>query len=296
MWSNSQLPIANSERLTTYSPLSTKSRSPFTAHHKLSTLQSCLGDEYHFISTVITFACMRHLWNLLIPIVSVLIAGAQITNMNVYLIPGQGADHRLFDSLELGEGYNTIHIQYSMPEKGMSMRDYAKELALQIDTSQPFILIGVSLGGMLSVEMKEFLNPERTIIISSAKSRKELPFRYRFQKVIPLYKIVPPALSKKGAIVLQPIVEPDSKVHRNTFNSMLKDKDRQFFKRTIAMILEWNRKEYSGDIVHVHGDSDHTIPLKNVKCDYLVKGGSHMMTLTRGAEISRIVLEILEEN
>jgi pimeloyl-ACP methyl ester carboxylesterase len=223
-------------------------------------------------------------------------AGAKSTDMNVYLIPGQGADQRLFDSLELGEGYNTIHIQYSMPEKGMSMRDYAKELALQIDTSQPFILIGVSLGGMLSVEMNEFLNPERTIIISSAKRRKELPFRYRFQKVIPLYKIVPPALSKRGAMVLQPIVEPDSKLHRNTFNSMLKDKDRQFFKRTIAMILEWNRKEYSGHIVHVHGDSDHTIPVKNVKCDYLVKDGSHMMTLTRGAEISRIVLEILEEN
>ena len=33
-------------------------------------------------------------------------------NMNVYLIPGQGADHRLFNELDLGDGYEIHHVSF----------------------------------------------------------------------------------------------------------------------------------------------------------------------------------------
>ncbi|MEZ5071272.1 MAG: hypothetical protein R2751_09945 [Bacteroidales bacterium] len=58
-------------------------------------------------------------------------------------------------------------------------------------------------------------------------------------------------------------------------------------------ILEWERTESPGNIIHIHGDQDHTIPIRNVSFDFLVEGGSHMMVLTRGEEISRIINEIL---
>jgi surfactin synthase thioesterase subunit len=67
------------------------------------------------------------------------------------------------------------------------MYSYAKKLSHQIDTTQPFILIGVSLGGMLATEMTDFIQPEKTIIISSAKNKYELPHRYRFQNIVPIY-------------------------------------------------------------------------------------------------------------
>jgi hypothetical protein len=220
---------------------------------------------------------------------------AQDVKTVVYLIPGQGADSRQFDRININERFEVRDIEYFVPEKGWKMHQFAKELALQIDTSERYVIIGVSLGGMLATEMGDFLNPEKIILISSAKCRDELPGRYTFQKTIPLNKLIPAGMMKCGAKFLQPIVEPDSKKERNFFLDMLKDKDPVFLKRTADMIISWERSEFRKDIVHIHGDNDHTIPLRNVKCDYLINDGSHMMVYTRADEISGIINKILME-
>ncbi len=217
---------------------------------------------------------------------------AQKSRMRVYLIPGQGADYRLFNNLHLGNDLDTIHVRYSIPEKGMSMAEYAKLLAVQIDTSQPFAIIGTSLGGMLAVEMNDFLHPEKVIVVSSAKSRDELPGRYRFQKAIPIYKLFTGIGIKLGARIMQPIVEPDRRKEKETFKAMLKAKDPKFMKRSVSMIISWEREEYGENIIHIHGDNDHTLPLKNVRCDQVIPNGSHMMTLTRGNEISELMRDL----
>ena len=215
----------------------------------------------------------------------------------VYLIPGQGADARLYKNLDIDSTFEVRNIEYSIPEKDWKIQDYARELAKQIDTSRQFSIIGVSLGGMVATEMNEFLNAEQVILISSAKSRKEFPFRYRFQKTIPLHKIIPGFLIKFGAKILQPIFEPDRKKDKATFKAMLSDKDPKFMNRTVEMIVEWERKNYSDNLIHIHGDYDNTLPLRNITPDIIVKEGSHMMVLTKGALISELVNGILlEEN
>src|SRR6056300_912405 len=105
---------------------------------------------------------------------------------------------------------------------------------------------------MLAAEMNTFLSPQKTIIISSAKSRKELPTQYRFQRAIPIYSLVPKRLVKGGARVLQPIVEPDRKRNKEIFKAMLKDKDPKFLKRTVRMIIRWERTEAPKGIIHIH--------------------------------------------
>ncbi|ADR20558.1 hypothetical protein MATR_18190 [Marivirga tractuosa] len=211
----------------------------------------------------------------------------------IYLFPGQGSDERLFDSLEFKNHTEIVHIKYPIPEKGSSLPDFAIRISQQIDTSQQFVLIGVSLGGMIITELNEFLHPYKSIIISSAKSRSELPFRYRFQKVIPLYKIIPPKLMLAGAKFLQPIVEPDRNTNKSTFKSMLSSKDPIYMKRTVEMIIKWERENAKESIIHIHGTKDHTIPIRNVKPTYIVEGGSHMMTLTQPSPINEIIMNYL---
>ncbi len=220
---------------------------------------------------------------------------AQVIKPVIYFIPGQGADSRLFKNLIIDEKFEIKHIEYFTPEKGSSMKEFAKALATQIDTTQRFIIVGVSLGGMLATEMGDFLHPEKIILISSAKCRDELPGRYKFQRAIPIYKWVPAGLIKSGAKFLQPIVEPDSKYDTETFESMLNNKDPIFMKRTVSMIMEWSRTTYRHDISHIHGDNDHTLPDKNIEYDILIENGSHMMILTRADEISTLINQILLE-
>lgn len=213
----------------------------------------------------------------------------------IYLIPGQGGDQRLFNNLTFDESFEVKHIHFETPPEGISIKEYAIILANQIDTSRPFILVGVSLGGMIASEMTEFLQPEKTIIISSAKNCQELPGRYRFQQSVPLYRLVSSRMAKVGAQILQPIVEPDRRREKETFIKMLKAKDPEFLRRTIGMIINWNKEENQSGIIHIHGNKDKTIPIRNVEYHYLVKGGSHMMVLTKGEEISQILHLILLE-
>ncbi len=213
----------------------------------------------------------------------------------VYLIPGQGSDERIFSKISFSDKYEVIPIKYEMPLKHETMAAYAKRLSVQIKEQEGFILIGISLGGMLATEIAEIKNPKQVIVISSAKNANELPDRYSFQRRWPVYKIVGPNLSKLGAQILQPIVERDRNKEKETFRAMLAAKDPLFLKRTIQMIVTWERTTNSNKIIHIHGTKDHTIPIRNVSYTHLIEGGSHMMALTRADEISKILEGVMGE-
>jgi pimeloyl-ACP methyl ester carboxylesterase len=214
----------------------------------------------------------------------------------IYCFPGQGSDKHLFDSISLDSNYVLDIIEYGSPEKGMGMESFARSLSVNIDTTRKFILLGVSLGGMICIELSEFLNPEKTIIISSAKNRKELPLRYKFQRTVPLYKIFGGRTLLAGAKFLQPIVEPDRNKNKETFKQMISSKDPTYMKRTISLIINWRRISNSKRIYQIHGNNDHTIPLRNItNPDFIIRNGSHMITLTRPAEINKNLNSILLE-
>ncbi len=223
------------------------------------------------------------------------IISQSLEKTNIYLIPGQGADERLYKNLKLDTAIFEVHnIKYVIPEKGEDMKSYALRLSTQIDTTKEFYLIGVSLGGMIATEINEILNPKKVIIISSAKCRNELPSQYRFQAKIPIYKLIPKWMIKQSTFVAQPLFEPDRNKEKETCIAMLKAKDPVFLKRTISMIINWNRISFDSNIIHIHGDNDNTIPIKNVNYNYLIKDGSHMMILTRTSEIQSLILEVIK--
>ena len=133
-------------------------------------------------------------------IISCLLEGreSQPQRTNLYLFPGTGADFRLFKNLKVPSGYDTVHIPLPVPEKKETLTTYALRFVSQIDTTVPFVLLGVSLGGMICTELSDTLNPVRTILISSAKATTELPGRYTFQKKIRINRIVPKRMTKLG--------------------------------------------------------------------------------------------------
>ena len=205
-----------------------------------------------------------------------------------YLIPGQGADGRLFANLKI-EGYRTEVLELPVPEKRERMPQYAARIAEGIDTTGEFALVGVSLGGMVAVEIAKIASPVAVVVISSAKTRSELPPRYRILKWLPLHRIFGGRFYKATGQVARPIFEPDSREDDEVFAEMLRDKDPRFMRRSIDCIVTWENGTVPPGVVHIHGDRDHTIPARNVRDAIIVEGGSHVMVFTRGAEISALV-------
>jgi pimeloyl-ACP methyl ester carboxylesterase len=219
---------------------------------------------------------------------------AQNTKTNVYCLHGQGSDTRLFTHFRLDTTIFKVHlIALPMPDYADNMAQFATKILPQIDTTQAFILVGVSLGGMVAVEVNEQIRAQKVVLISSAKSSKEIPFRYRFMHFLPIYALIPPVFYKIGAKIMQPIIEPDRRRQAAIFKSMLSDKNALFLKRSTRLIVNWRRTKSAENITQIHGTKDHTLPFKNRHPNYTVKNGSHMMMLTEGEKLSALINQIL---
>ena len=214
--------------------------------------------------------------------------------MTIYLLSGLGADNRLFNGLTFSESHRVVHLPMPVPTHRQTMASYAKQISTGIDPTEEFILIGVSLGGMVAREISAFLKPKKVILISSAQHRSELPPLYRFMGRLKVNRLVPGWLTKYSAFVLQPLFENDSWKDRRFFRSMLLTKPSSFYKRTVDMIVNWDRNEGSPDIIHIHGTGDRTLPFKLVKPAYAIERGSHMMVYTRAKEVNSIIRDILK--
>lgn len=214
-------------------------------------------------------------------------------NQKLYLIAGHGSDIRIFSKIIFPENIDTVHLHYLKPKENETMNEYAFRLSRKIDTTQKFSIMGVSLGGMLACEMTTFLNPEKVIIISSAAGENELPMRYKWMRNFEFYRVFAGWFYKGMTKTAQLLFEPDRMKAGDEFDAMIKDKDPDFIKRGIHMVVNWEQNySSSNNLYHIHGEKDHTLPIKNSNPDYIVKDGSHMMALTKADEISKIVAQI----
>ena len=217
-------------------------------------------------------------------------------HLTLYLLPGQGSDHRIFSHLQFPEYVDTVHLHFIMPEENEDMTSYAKRMSAYIDTTKPFAIAGVSLGGMVATEMTRFIHPEMVILLSSASSSEEIPEDYARYREHPVYKWIPSGLFKYSTFVLQPLYEPDRKLERSTCNAMIADKSALFMKRAVHLIVSWNRTEADNTnirIYQIHGTADHTLPVAQIKADTLILNGSHMMTLTQPGDVSDAIQKAL---
>jgi pimeloyl-ACP methyl ester carboxylesterase len=211
----------------------------------------------------------------------------------VYALPGQGADARSFQRLVLPPGYELRPIELPVPGCKEPMASYARRVAAEIDTTQPFSLLGVSMGGMAAVEISRFLHPEHLILIASIKHRDEMPPRYRFLRAVPLHRLFGgQALSFLGNRVRN-LYEPEGRPYDSLYTAMLRDKPRKFLPRAIGCIAGWESDSYPPGLIHIHGTRDRTLPYRHVRGAIPIERGSHLLIMTRAEEISAILADRL---
>ena len=171
----------------------------------------------------------------------------------LYLIHGTGADHRFFSRLQLD--VNTQVIEWTEWGNAQTIREYAEVLSLQINTEEPFGILGVSFGGMLAVEMSKFLNPSKLIIVSSAKSYKELPVIVRFARRLGVHHLISPWLIKM--IPFAGKIFGVSKKDKRFFDKMIDETPAGHLKKTIRSILYWKNTDL--------GDQNPSVPGRDSK-------------------------------
>lgn len=203
----------------------------------------------------------------------------------LYLIPGTGADHRFFSRLQLD--VNTQVIEWTDWGNAQTIREYAEVLSLQINTEEPFGILGVSFGGMLAVEMSKFLNPEKLILVSSAKSYKELPIIVRVSRRVGVHYLISPWLIK--IIPFAGKIFGVSKKDKGFFDKMIAETPKGHLKKTIRSILYWKNTVFTSEVIHIHGSQDKVIPIKKIQKPAVIVGGGHFMVYNMANEVGEII-------
>jgi hypothetical protein len=207
--------------------------------------------------------------------------------MIIYAIPGLGTTEQLFSNTVI-KGAEFIVLDWPLPEKDDTMQSYAKKFLPQIDTSGPFCLMGVSFGGMLCTELSKLILPQKTFLISTCKSRSELPWFIRLFKYIPVYKYINEKKHRKMAYHGRWIVG-FGKAYIPEFLGMVDSMKDNYFKYCMHIIVNWNGTEFPKNAVHIHGTGDRLLLYRCVKADHTIKDGSHAMVVFRAEEINKIV-------
>lgn len=205
----------------------------------------------------------------------------------LYLFSGLGADERVFQRLDLS-GFTVVFIKWPVPRDQETMEQYAARLLDQIPTTKP-TLIGLSFGGMIAVEVARQIDTEKVILISSAKTKSEIPFYYRLAGKLNLHKLLPAALLKRSNFITDWFFGVNSAFEKQLLKQILADTDPIFLKWAIDKVVKWKNQAQTPNLFHIHGTSDKILPASFVASDAIVKNGGHLMILNKAEELKQIL-------
>jgi len=212
----------------------------------------------------------------------------------IFVISGLGADHAVFHKLDL-PGYELVHVKWVPTIKGESLGGYAKRLLPQITDENP-ILLGLSLGSMLVLEVAQLIETKCVISLSSITSYKELPGRYKFAGGLRLQKVLPVYWFAKGNRFTHWLFGTKNTADNAVLDEVFNRLDKDFLYWALNAVLSWDNAILPNNIVRIHGTADLVLPaVKRVKYDALIKGGTHLMLLDQHEEVSNAILNLLNK-
>jgi len=211
----------------------------------------------------------------------------------LYFIPGLAATPAIFRNIHLDE-YECQYFKWEDPEKGDTIQSYSKRLADRIDTSKPFVLVGCSLGGIMSNEIAKHVKPERIILISSLTTRKQFPNRLKVFRVLQLHRVLPYSWVVAGVGKIRMIKGGGSAEEAELVYQMAKESSGKFFRWACNQVLFWKHNDAHPNAYHIHGNKDTLFPIKRIgKTHHTVDGGSHFMVVKEGAQVELAIRQIL---
>ncbi|WDF53531.1 alpha/beta hydrolase [Mucilaginibacter sp. KACC 22063] len=213
--------------------------------------------------------------------------------VKAFLISGLGADYRLFKNIEL-KGYHVIYADWIAPESSDTLATYATKLIQEYHIKDGDVVIGVSLGGMLTVEVAKQLKISKAILISSIKTIDEAPWYFKLFRRVPVYKIIPSAWMTKVGFLIRPVFGKMSSRNTELFKSMLRNSSPHFIKWAMGAVLHWNNRIIPQNVYHITGSKDLVFNFKNIKGAKIINGGTHIMIYNKAKQIMNWLDEVLK--
>ncbi|QNM86177.1 alpha/beta hydrolase [Polaribacter pectinis] len=217
-----------------------------------------------------------------------------MTKIPIYFVPGLAAGPEIFEHLELSpEKYTFHYLKWIKPlALEESISNYAMRMSDEIKEENP-VLVGVSFGGIMVQEISNFIDAKKVIIISSVKTSDELPKRFKMAKFTKAYKFFPTNIVTNFEDYAKYFLGKSLKKRAKIYKKYLSVRGKTYLNWSISSVLNWKQDKPKENLVHIHGTKDHVFPIKHIKDAIEIKGGTHVMILTKAKKISKIIDESL---
>jgi pimeloyl-ACP methyl ester carboxylesterase len=217
------------------------------------------------------------------------------TSLPLILLSGMGADERLFVAQKAVLPQLTVPA-WLPPEPDDTLASYGQRMAAAVDPGVPCLIGGVSLGGMVAVEMARHLDAKACLLIASVRAPRELPRRVRVLK--PLVWLIPTPLASLPPLVSRLVLAVAGRFLSSSRRSLLEQlaaTDGRFLKWASLAILRW--RSVAGPtvpIVQIHGDRDRILPHALTHPDVLVAGAGHVLPVTHPIAVNQFLRDQLD--
>ena len=215
--------------------------------------------------------------------------------IHVYFMPGMAASPKIFENIKLPENQFKIHIlEWIIPFDAESLSDYALRLSKHIKHSN-IVLLGVSFGGVLVQEISKHIKVRKLIIVSSVKSKHELPKRMLIAKATKAYVLVPTKLASRIEIFEKYAFGKNLAKRVDLYKKYLSVNNSKYLSWAIKQMVCWEQTDVIADIIHIHGDKDPVFPIKHIKNCIVIKNGTHIAIINKykwfNENLPRLILD-----
>jgi len=211
--------------------------------------------------------------------------------MKVYFICGLAADRRVFKHIVLPPSHEPVYLDWIRPEQHESLSNYALRMAKNIDTNENFSLIGLSMGGMIAIEIAKKFPPAFTLLISSIPSSEHLPKYYRVAGSFKLQQFIPISLIRRVA-VLKRLFTTETSEDKEMLKDMIRKSDPYFIRWAMNAVLSWENRNIPENLFQIHGGRDAILPGRYTAPTHTILTGGHLMIMNHASEINVILEKI----
>jgi pimeloyl-ACP methyl ester carboxylesterase len=208
------------------------------------------------------------------------------TNSPLILLPGMGADARMFAALR-ADLPQIVTPPWIEPARRESLILYARRLATTIDPGQPCYVGGASFGGVVALEMAAALHARACFLIGSVRSSQARPWQLALLRPMTPFIGVLPRMSPAVVRWIGQWIRPATR----GVLMQLGDTDARFLRWAAHAILTWTPSPEVAHVrvCHIHGECDRVFPSRLAQADELVTGAGHLVSITHPTAVSEFL-------
>ena len=214
--------------------------------------------------------------------------------VNLYCMPGMAASPKIFEFISLPKPIKIHLLSWIPPLKDEPLTDYAIRMCERVTQTNP-ILLGVSFGGVLVQEMSKYLPGCQVVIVSSIKSKDELPLSMKMAKKTNAHKLLPMQWINNLDNLSLFVFGEGIKKRLALYQKYLSERNPDYLSWAIDSLVNWDKTEVLKNIIHIHGEKDTVFPIKNLSHPFIKIKGGHAAIITQAhwfnKELSKILLK-----